>query len=77
LCRKQWAAAIALDNRNAERAIESLGVMGTYEMSMEGYLDPVYLPGQAYLLQHDGKAAAAEFQKIIDHPGLSGIPNNS
>jgi len=51
--------------------------MGTYEMSMEGYLDPVYLPGQAYLLQHDGKAAAAEFQKIIDHPGLSGIPNNS
>ena len=45
------AAAIALDKHDAERAIESLGVMGTYEMSIEGYLDPVYLRGQAYLMQ--------------------------
>jgi eukaryotic-like serine/threonine-protein kinase len=26
--------------------------------------------GQAYLAAHDGVAAAAEFQKLIDHPGI-------
>jgi len=31
---------------------------------------PVYLRGEAYLLAHEGKEAAAEFQKIIDHPGV-------
>ena len=35
-------------------------------------LCPVYLRGEAYLMLHDGKAAAAEFQKFIDHYGLVG-----
>jgi hypothetical protein len=26
--------------------------------------------GQAYLLAHNGRASAVEFQKIIDHPGI-------
>ncbi len=26
--------------------------------------------GQAYLLAHDGTAAAAEFQKLLDHRGI-------
>jgi hypothetical protein len=30
----------------------------------------VYLRGQAYLLDHQGTAAVAEFQKILDHRGL-------
>src|SRR5207244_6066055 len=34
------------------------------------FLCPVYLRGEAYLTLHDGKAAAAEFQKFIDHRGL-------
>jgi Tfp pilus assembly protein PilF len=34
-------------------------------------LYPVYIRGQAYLARHDGKAALAEFQKILDHPGMS------
>jgi len=66
------SAAIALDNHDAERAVESLGAMGTYEMSIEGHLDPVYLRGRAYLIQGKGHDAAAEFRKIIDHPGLVG-----
>ena len=33
---------------------------------------PVYLRGEAYLMLHDGKAAAAEFQKFVDHYGLVG-----
>ena len=31
---------------------------------------PVYLRGQAYLLSHQGKEAAGEFQKIIEHRGI-------
>jgi hypothetical protein len=29
-----------------------------------------YLRGEAYLMPHDGNAAAAEFQKFIDHRGV-------
>ena len=35
-----------------------------------GTLYPVYLRGQADLLAHQGGAAAAEFQKILDHRGV-------
>ena len=31
---------------------------------------PAYLRGEAYLAQHQGPAAAAEFQKILDHRGV-------
>jgi hypothetical protein len=30
----------------------------------------VYLRGQACLLAHRGPEAAAQFQKILDHPGI-------
>jgi hypothetical protein len=33
-------------------------------------LYPIYLRGQAYVLAHQDKGAAAEFQKMIDHPGI-------
>jgi hypothetical protein len=33
-------------------------------------LYPIYLRGEAYLEGKQGAAAAAEFQKILDHPGL-------
>ena len=31
-------------------------------------LYPVYVRGEAYLAAHQGAEAAAEFQKILDHP---------
>ena len=34
------------------------------------FLCPAYIRGEAYLMLHDGNAAAAEFQKFIDHRGL-------
>jgi ATP/maltotriose-dependent transcriptional regulator MalT len=34
------------------------------------FLCPVYVRGEAYLMLHDGDAAAAEFQKFIDHRGV-------
>ena len=33
---------------------------------------PAYLRGEAYLMLHDGNAAAAEFQKFVDRRGLVG-----
>lgn len=35
-----------------------------------GTLYSVYLRGAAYLAEHDGRNAAAEFQKILDHRGI-------
>ena len=34
-------------------------------------LYPIYFRGQAYVAAKDGTAAAAEFQKVLDHPGLA------
>jgi tetratricopeptide (TPR) repeat protein len=33
-------------------------------------LFPIYVRGEAYLAAHQGKEAAAEFQKILDHRGI-------
>jgi hypothetical protein len=33
---------------------------------------PVYVRGQAYLAARQGGEAAAQFQMIIDHPGIAG-----
>jgi tetratricopeptide (TPR) repeat protein/predicted Ser/Thr protein kinase len=67
-------AAVALDRKDPKRAIELLQDMSTIELG-EPFLTsmglcPAYVRGQAYLMLHDGKAAAAEFQKFIDHYGL-------
>ncbi|HEV3482039.1 MAG TPA: hypothetical protein VGR97_06875, partial [Candidatus Acidoferrales bacterium] len=33
-------------------------------------LGPAYFRGQAYIAAKQGASAAAEFQKILDHPGI-------
>jgi tetratricopeptide (TPR) repeat protein len=67
-------AGVALERKDPNRAIELLKVASTIELSapmnLTILLCPAYLRGEAYLLLHDGKAAAAEFQKFIDHRGL-------
>lgn len=67
-------AAIALSGGTPEKAVAKLQAAEPYELGIAGmfvnYLYPVYLRGQAYLMLHNGKAAAAEFQKVIDHPGI-------
>ena len=35
-----------------------------------GTLYPAYIRGQAQLMAHNGSAAAAEFQKLLDHRGI-------
>jgi DNA-binding winged helix-turn-helix (wHTH) protein len=65
-------AAAALESHDAELAIRLLGVTSPYEMGANGWgtLYPIYEQGLAYLMLHNGRAAAVEFQRIIDHPGL-------
>ena len=63
-------AAIALQRNDPNQAIELLQVTSPIELGEAGYMLPVYLRGEAYLMLHDGKAAAVEFQKFIDHRGL-------
>ena len=69
-------AAVALERKNPKQAIELLRLPGMMDLSQATsfnvYLCPVYLRGQAYLMLHDGNAAAAEFQKFINHYGLVG-----
>jgi hypothetical protein len=68
-------AAIELDKNNSSQALVDLEPAAPYELGLAGtdinYLYPAYLRGQAYLLNHDGNATAAEFQKLLDHPGIA------
>jgi eukaryotic-like serine/threonine-protein kinase len=67
-------AAVALERKDPNGAIEGLKVADTIELgqpaSLTVFLCPVYLRGEAYLMLRDGKAAATEFQRFIDHRGL-------
>jgi tetratricopeptide (TPR) repeat protein len=66
-------AAIEIDRRNPARAIQALQITRPYEVGGDPItldtLYPVYLRGQAYLMQRNASAAVAEFQKILDHRG--------
>ena len=80
LAQKYWlpttGAAVALQKNDPNRAIELLKQTSAIELGQPSqlnlYLCPVYLRGEAYLMLHDGAAAAAEFQKFIDRYGLVG-----
>ena len=67
-------AAAAIERKDPNRALELLQPTSAIElgqpMNLTVSLCPVYLRGEAYLMLGDGKAAAAEFQKFIDHRGL-------
>jgi len=67
-------AAIELNKGNSSQALVSLEAAAPYELGTPGfinYLYPAYVRGQAYLLAHNGTAAAAEFQKLLDHRGIA------
>jgi serine/threonine protein kinase/tetratricopeptide (TPR) repeat protein len=68
-------AGVALERKDPNRAVELLKVASTIELGLSAgnltiFLCPAYLRGEAYLMLHDGNAAAAEFQKFIDHRGV-------
>jgi predicted Zn-dependent protease len=63
-------AAIELDRKNPSGALERLQGAASYDLGADGSLYPAYVRGQAFLMMHQGSAAAAEFYKIIKHPGI-------
>ncbi len=67
-------AAIELQRKQPARAIEILEPAALYQLGNPGpstdLMYPIYLRATGYLMKRDGIAAAAEFQKILDHPGI-------
>jgi hypothetical protein len=68
-------ASVALQGSGANKAIEALTPVAPYELGAVGAaanyaLSPTYLRGQASVAMRQGGAAAVEFQKILEHPGV-------
>jgi len=67
-------AVLELKRGNSSQAVADLQPAVQYELGLATNLIsnmyPAYVRGQAYLLAHDGRAAAAEFQKMLDHKGV-------
>jgi class 3 adenylate cyclase/Flp pilus assembly protein TadD len=82
LLRSYWLpvirASIELNHGASFKALELLQDAAPYDLadpfpvtaSPLGNMYSVYLRGEAYLQAHQGKEAAAEFQKILEHRGL-------
>lgn len=69
-------AAVAMARGNAAEAIEHLRAVNNNtqyianDPSSADGMEPAYLRGLAYLQLRQGKEAASEFQRLIDHPGI-------
>ena len=68
-------AQLALDKKNPAAALNALRAafpieFGSVTIGNPTCLYHVYIRGEAYLAAEQGKAAAAEFQKILDHNGI-------
>jgi eukaryotic-like serine/threonine-protein kinase len=69
-------AQLALDKRNPASVLNALQAALPIELGQVAFgnnlscLYPTYVRGEAYLAAGQGSAAAAEFQKIIDHGGI-------
>lgn len=74
-------ALLALNHNHPAKAVELLQTAIPYELGMPseggseyllgtGNLYPAYGRGLAFLAEHRGEEAAAEFQKILDHRGI-------
>ena len=68
-------AAMELNANNPTQALVFLEAAAPYELGKPpqfqvGTLYPAYIRGQAQLMAHNGTAAAAEFQKFLDHRGI-------
>ena len=69
-------ARLALNRKNPASALNSLQAALPIEFGQIAFLNnlsclyPTYIRGEAYLAAGQGTAAAAEFQKIIDHSGM-------
>jgi tetratricopeptide (TPR) repeat protein/class 3 adenylate cyclase len=68
-------AQLALNRKNPKAALDTLQAaspieLGNIQFANTSCLYHVYVRGEAYLAAGQGSAAAAEFQKILDHSGI-------
>jgi len=67
-------ASTAITQQAPDRAIVALEPALPYELGqpppVSGTMYPAYIRGLAYLAEKNGPAAATEFQKFLDHPGI-------
>jgi len=68
-------ASIALGSQKPDDAMVALEAVAPYEFGEPppfqiGTMYAPYIRGEAYLANHNGAAAAREFQKFLDHRGL-------
>ncbi|HEV2521642.1 MAG TPA: serine/threonine-protein kinase [Candidatus Acidoferrales bacterium] len=69
-------AQLALNKKNPASALTALQAASPIEFGQISFvtniscLYPMYVRGEAYLAAEQGKEAAAEFQKILDHSGI-------
>ncbi len=63
-------AASALAQGNSDQVLADLETAAPYELSDNLNMLSAYIRGQAYLLARNGAAAVAEFQKLLEHPGI-------
>jgi eukaryotic-like serine/threonine-protein kinase len=69
-------AQLALDRKNPAVAVNAVQPSSPIELGQiffginDSCLYPVYIRGEAYLAAGQGSAAAAEFQKILEHSGI-------
>lgn len=68
---------VALNRRNTPEALAALRAATPYELGVTKFsaiswtaMYPVYVRGEAFLAAHQGREAAAEFEKIIAHRGI-------
>jgi eukaryotic-like serine/threonine-protein kinase len=61
-----------MNEGHPEAAIETLKITLPYEFGYAefGNLEPAYVRGLAYLKTGNAGAAAAEFQKVVNHTGI-------
>lgn len=70
-------AAMELNGNNPAQAVVDLEAAAPYELGsppplqLLGTMYPVYIRGEAQLAAHNGAAAAAEYQKFLDHQGVT------
>jgi serine/threonine protein kinase len=69
-------AAMELNTNNPAQAVVFLEATAPYELGAPpqfqlGTMYPIYIRGQAQLVARNGAAAATEFQKFVDHRGIS------
>jgi pentatricopeptide repeat protein len=62
-------AAIALGRKRPNEAIDILAASAPYDLG-DAFLMTAYIRGLAYLQAGNGRQAAGEFQKLLDHPGI-------